>query len=70
MIENAFGQEDAPQALIVYVGQREEWKGNVDNPFRGEAWRVNSVPTILRLKDDARLVDDEINEASLATFIN
>ncbi|KAL5535681.1 hypothetical protein ACEPAF_3775 [Sanghuangporus sanghuang] len=44
----AFEPADAPSALIVYVGQRHDWRGNSNNPFRGSPWNVSSVPTILR----------------------
>ncbi|KAL5495097.1 hypothetical protein ACEPAI_559 [Sanghuangporus weigelae] len=65
----AFEPADAPSALIVYVGLRRDWKGNSNNPFRGSPWNISSVPTILR-RDGARLVDDEIDEESLASFTN
>ncbi|KAL5519136.1 hypothetical protein ACEPAH_819 [Sanghuangporus vaninii] len=68
-VRTAFEPADAPSALIVYVGQRHDWRGSSNNPFRGSPWNVSSVPTILR-RDGARLVDEEINEESLAAFTN
>ncbi|KAL5534076.1 hypothetical protein ACEPAG_537 [Sanghuangporus baumii] len=65
----AFEPADAPSALIVYVGRREDWKGNPNNPFRRSPWNISSVPTILH-RDGARLVDEEIDEESLASFTN
>ncbi|PAV22077.1 hypothetical protein PNOK_0203400 [Pyrrhoderma noxium] len=67
-VRSSFEADDAPKALIVYVGQREAWKGRADNPYRGTPWNVNSVPTIIK-KEGARLVDDEITEDSLKSFI-
>ncbi|KAI0783312.1 hypothetical protein C8Q75DRAFT_726212 [Abortiporus biennis] len=67
LVLDTFGNEDAPKALIVYVGQRAEWKSS-SNVFRGEPWKVSSVPTILRLSDGAQLVDSEIQGDSLASF--
>ncbi|KAH8120025.1 hypothetical protein DFH11DRAFT_26863 [Phellopilus nigrolimitatus] len=48
-VRHTFDQATAPSALIVYVGQRGDWKGNPENAFRTEPWRINSVPTIVRI---------------------
>ncbi|KAJ3531998.1 hypothetical protein NM688_g7490 [Phlebia brevispora] len=66
-VEQKFaGSEDGtPSALIVFVGQRPAWK-SPSNPFRGEPWKVGSVPTIIRLKDGARLEDEMLQ--GLETF--
>ena len=74
LVRTTFEAGDAPKALIVYVGQREEyvirsslsdrymnnvlttgvylctfsWKGRADNPYRGDPWSIDSVPTILK----------------------
>ncbi|KAH9837253.1 uncharacterized protein C8Q71DRAFT_857565 [Rhodofomes roseus] len=65
LIRKVFGPSDSPSALIVYVGQRAAWK-DPTNPFRGEPWKVQSVPTIIRARDGARL-DEEI-DTQLASF--
>ncbi|KAI0931509.1 hypothetical protein AcW1_001102 [Taiwanofungus camphoratus] len=67
LVNKAFGPADGPTGLIVYVGQRAEWK-SMSNPFRKEPWTVESVPTIIRVRDGARLVDKEI-ERSLVSFL-
>ncbi|KZT08663.1 uncharacterized protein LAESUDRAFT_648851 [Laetiporus sulphureus 93-53] len=67
IIQNTFQPPTGPSALLVYVGQRPEWK-SPSNPFRGEPWQVESIPTIIRLRDGARLVEKEI-EHSLASFL-
>ncbi|KAI0275137.1 hypothetical protein BC834DRAFT_851316 [Gloeopeniophorella convolvens] len=61
-VERAFAPVDGPSGLIIYVGQKAEWKTEA-NAFRAEPWRVESVPTIVKLRDAVeagRLVDDEI----------
>ncbi|EGN97164.1 hypothetical protein SERLA73DRAFT_183803 [Serpula lacrymans var. lacrymans S7.3] len=58
-VQSVFGNNDGPSALIVYVGQKADWK-TPSNQFRGEPWKIQSVPTIIRLRDDARLVDMDI----------
>jgi len=67
VVENTFGPAAAPTALAVYVGQKAEWKSS-SNPFRGEPWKVESIPTIIRTTDGARLVDAEIKDR-LASFL-
>jgi len=70
LVQATFAPEDAPTASIVYVGQRHEWK-SPSNVFRGEPWRIQSIPTIIRVrnsKEDARLVDTEIKD-QLTLFI-
>jgi len=68
-IQDTFGPEDGPSAVIVYVGQKPEWK-TPSNVFRGEPWQINSVPTVIKLKDSkvAGRLDSEI-KAGLAAFI-
>ncbi|KIM47477.1 hypothetical protein M413DRAFT_439137 [Hebeloma cylindrosporum] len=46
--------EQGPEALIVYVGNKPQWK-NPLNIYRQEPWKVTSVPTIVRLKDGKEL---------------
>ncbi|OBZ79111.1 Thioredoxin domain-containing protein 17 [Grifola frondosa] len=67
-IQQAFGPAEAPSALIVYVGQRAAWKSR-SNVFRAAPWKVDSVPTIVRVKDGERLVDSEIAH-KLAAFVH
>ncbi|TFK41829.1 hypothetical protein BDQ12DRAFT_677228 [Crucibulum laeve] len=69
LVKTTFGP-DGPSALIVYVGDRSQWK-SPSNIYRGEPWKLTSVPTIIKLKDgkeEARLVDDEI-APRLAAFV-
>jgi len=64
IIRKVFGASDGPSALIVYVGEKAEWK-SPSNKFRGAPWKIQSVPTIIKIrnsKEDARLVDSEIND--------
>jgi len=62
---------------IVYVGHRDEWKGAVGakNRYREEPWKVQGVPTIVRLNEDGeemgRLTEDEIrDEEKLRMFVD
>jgi glutaredoxin len=68
-IQDTFGPEDGPSAVIVYVGQKPEWK-TPSNIFRGEPWQITSVPTVIKVEDSkvAGRLDSEIN-ALLAAFI-
>jgi len=68
-VQKIFGT-DGPAALIVYVGQKAEWK-TPNNPFRSEPWNIQSIPTIIKLRDNketSRLVESEIN-GGLASFV-
>ncbi|KAG1754968.1 uncharacterized protein EDB91DRAFT_1096421 [Suillus paluster] len=68
-IQDTFGPEHGPSAVIVYVGQKPEWK-TPSNVFRGEPWQITSVPTVIKVKGSevAGRLDSEIN-ARLADFI-
>ncbi|PCH34208.1 hypothetical protein WOLCODRAFT_160690 [Wolfiporia cocos MD-104 SS10] len=68
LLQQKFGPGNGPSGLIVYVGQRAEWK-SPSNPFRAEPWKVESIPTIIRVRDGARLVDKEIQAHSLSSFL-
>ncbi|KAA1468084.1 hypothetical protein DENSPDRAFT_833275 [Dentipellis sp. KUC8613] len=71
LVERTFASADGPSALIIYVGQRNEWRETPSNTFRGEPWNVQSIPTIIRVTDsqeDSRLVENEIPE-KLASFV-
>jgi len=62
LVTRTFSQPDGPSGLIIYVGQRPEWKREA-NVFRSAPWRIQSIPTIVKLKDaveSGRLVEDEI----------
>jgi len=67
LVHKVFGPDDGPSALVVYVGQRAAWK-DPTNPFRGEPWKVPSIPTIIRARDGARLAEEI--ETQLASFIS
>ncbi|KAF7966220.1 hypothetical protein HWV62_39485 [Athelia sp. TMB] len=41
---------NGPSALIVYVGQKSEWKRPAENIYRTEPWNITGVPTILKLE--------------------
>lgn len=62
-VQKTFETSDGPSALIVYVGDKTEWK-SPSNIFRGEPWNLSSIPTIVRLHngvEDARLVERDIS---------
>ncbi|PPQ66376.1 hypothetical protein CVT26_011095 [Gymnopilus dilepis] len=62
---------NGPDALIVYVGDRTQWK-KPDNIYRQEPWHISNVPTIIRLKDgkeDGRLSDEKQILSQLKTFV-
>jgi len=67
LVQRTFGPKDGPSVFIVHVGQRAEWKSQL-NPFRADPWKVESIPTIIRVRDGARLVDKEIDDR-LASFL-
>jgi len=63
IIARTFGPADGPSGLIIYVGQKAEWKAE-GNVFRSAPWLIANIPTIVKLKDKAevgRLVEGEIN---------
>jgi len=62
LVARTFSPADGPSGLIIYVGQRPEWKTE-ENIFRSAPWRIQSIPTIVKLKDaveTGRLVEGEI----------
>ncbi|KAH9858329.1 hypothetical protein C2E23DRAFT_177243 [Lenzites betulinus] len=67
LVQQTFGPSDGPSGVLVYVGQRADWK-SPSNAFRAGPWHLNSIPTIIRTRDGARLVEDEITER-LAAFV-
>ncbi|KAJ7040336.1 hypothetical protein C8F04DRAFT_1083256 [Mycena alexandri] len=61
-VRGAFTAANSPSAVIVYVGNRPDWK-STDNIFRGEPFKITTIPTIVKLKENkeaGRLVDTEI----------
>ncbi|KAJ7492350.1 hypothetical protein FB451DRAFT_1218029 [Mycena latifolia] len=70
VVQKTFAGSESPAAVIVYVGNKPEWKA-VDNLFRGEPFNIRSIPTIVRLKEKkevGRLVEGEIN-TRLSAFV-
>ncbi|KAF9469803.1 hypothetical protein BDZ94DRAFT_28887 [Collybia nuda] len=70
LVQNTFGTSDGPSGVIVYVGDRLQWK-SPSNVFRNEPWNLTDIPTIVRLQDGterSRIVEKEIPEG-LKTFI-
>ncbi|KAM6498688.1 Eukaryotic protein of unknown function (DUF953) domain containing protein [Amanita muscaria] len=64
LIQDTFKSEGSPSALIVYVGDRTQWK-SPSNIYRAEPWNIQSIPTIVKLKNgsqEGRLILNEINE--------
>lgn len=63
LINETFAPESSPFAVLVYVGQKAEWKSQ-DNIFRKDPWCLTSIPTIVRLNDAgeeiSRLVEDDL----------
>ncbi|KAH9964260.1 hypothetical protein BC827DRAFT_1190086 [Russula dissimulans] len=50
LIARTFEPTDGPSGLIIYVGQRAEWKTD-KNVFRSAPWGIRSIPTIVKVKD-------------------
>ncbi|KAI0003750.1 hypothetical protein BJV74DRAFT_484846 [Russula compacta] len=70
LIVRTFAPADGPSGLILYVGQRAEWKTET-NVFRSRPWDIQSIPTIVKLKDGVevgRLVEGEIT-SDLAALV-
>ncbi|KAI9056990.1 hypothetical protein FKP32DRAFT_1584431, partial [Trametes sanguinea] len=61
VVRATFGPPDGPSGVIVYVGQKPVWK-TPSNPFRAGPWNVSSIPTVIRTRDGARLVEGEISD--------
>ncbi|PPQ63826.1 hypothetical protein CVT24_009776 [Panaeolus cyanescens] len=62
--------EDGPAALIVYVGERSQWK-NPTNVYHQHPWNITNIPTIVKQKDGhevARLADDRDILKKLKSF--
>ncbi|KAF8634968.1 hypothetical protein AX15_000692 [Amanita polypyramis BW_CC] len=73
VVQETFNKPDGPSALIVYVGDRNQfrlWK-SLSNVYRALPWNIQSVPTIVKVKggkEEGRLVLDEIKE-KLNSFV-
>ncbi|KAF5385327.1 hypothetical protein D9615_001194 [Tricholomella constricta] len=70
LVRQTFGADESPSALIVYVGDRTEWK-SPSSIFRAEPWNLTDIPTIIRLRngaEEARLVEKDI-AGGLAEFV-
>ncbi|PFH52238.1 hypothetical protein AMATHDRAFT_140416 [Amanita thiersii Skay4041] len=64
LVKKTFDTPDSPSALIVYVGDRSQWKAR-SNIYRGDPWKIESIPTIIKLKngkEEGRLVLQEIQD--------
>jgi len=68
LVKETFEAEDSPSAIIIYVGQRDEWKTS-KNRWRQQPWDIQSIPTIVRISDEERLVEGEITKRKLLDFI-
>jgi len=63
---------DGPAALVVYVGNRAQWKSPL-NTYRQEPWKITNVPTIVRLREGeevGRLAADTEIINGLSEFVN
>ncbi|KAJ6621145.1 hypothetical protein B0H10DRAFT_1017224 [Mycena sp. CBHHK59/15] len=70
VVRTTFTAPNAPLAVIVYVGNKPEWKA-LDNVFRVEPFNIKEIPTIIKLrekKEIGRLVDAEI-KTGLPAFL-
>ncbi|KAL0951636.1 hypothetical protein HGRIS_008316 [Hohenbuehelia grisea] len=70
LVKQTFSADDGPKGVIVYVGDRPEWKTN-SNKFRSEPFNIQSVPTIVKIKNAkevGRLVDEHISP-QLSAFV-
>jgi len=68
IVEETFDKERSPSALIIYVGQKPEWK-SPKNEWRQQPWDVQTIPTIVRLRDGERLVDQGPIKEKLKAFV-
>ncbi|KAJ7161302.1 hypothetical protein C8R43DRAFT_881264, partial [Mycena crocata] len=53
VVQKTFSAPDSPSAVIVYVGDKPQWKA-LDNVFRGEPFKITGIPTIIKLKEVSR----------------
>jgi len=72
LVQKTFKPIDGPSALMVHVGDKPTWK-SPSNLFKGEPWKIRSIPTIIKLRDTkeiARLDDDATFGRKLIDFMN
>lgn len=48
LVKDTFTGEETPDALIVHVGDRSQWKVE-SNPYRKNPWHLTNIPTIIKL---------------------
>ncbi|KAG6332070.1 hypothetical protein ID866_7024, partial [Astraeus odoratus] len=73
LINQTFTAKESPPALLVYVGQRDEWRSK-DNIFRGAPWHLTAIPTIIKLNEAGdeidRLVENDVQDpGKFALFV-
>ncbi|KAF9486574.1 hypothetical protein BDN70DRAFT_902643 [Pholiota conissans] len=71
LVKEAFSEDSPASGLIVYVGDRTQWK-TPSNIYRQNPWHISSVPTIVKLidgKEVDRLVDDAAILKNLKEFV-
>ncbi|KAK6007330.1 hypothetical protein QM012_006338 [Aureobasidium pullulans] len=64
-VREAFDGADKPEAMLFYVGKKEEWR-TLENVARVD-WNVRGIPTIIKLeegKETARVTETEILDNS------
>lgn len=62
LVKEVFSPEEGPSALIVYVGNRQQWK-TPENIWRQGPWNVTGVPSVVRIENGQimdRLVEDDV----------
>lgn len=70
LVKDAF-PDGGPAALIVYVGNKSQWKSPL-NIYRQEPWKITNVPTIVRLRErqeGGRLASDAEITNELSEFV-
>lgn len=71
LIQEIFSGSETPAALLVYVGDRAQWKSR-DNKYRQAPYNVTGVPTIVKTKEGhptERLVESQIQKDRLLEFV-
>ncbi|KAK9900912.1 thioredoxin-like protein [Cystobasidium minutum MCA 4210] len=72
ILEKTFGNDKAPRAARVMVGERPLWKSS-GNVFRQDPFKISNIPTLVRIEQGSevgRLTEGEIlDQERLAKFI-
>lgn len=73
LVDNTFRSEHSLHGVLVYVGQRAEWKSE-NCIFRRKPWCIITIPTIVKLDKDGnevdRLVENDLQDPiKFASFI-